>query len=77
MCVEVQGAGLYCGTGLGLGRACQRSLNGASCLNNREEGARLVQVTEIWEWSGNRAERQKWLVGVGAGASQSVGGRIS
>ncbi|GAA6094150.1 uncharacterized [Tachysurus ichikawai] len=42
-----EGAGLYCGTGLNLGRTSQRSLNGASCLNNRDEGARLVQVTEI------------------------------
>ncbi|KAK3574203.1 hypothetical protein QTP86_004329 [Hemibagrus guttatus] len=40
----VQGAGLYCGTGLGLGRTCERSLNGASCLNNREEGARVDSV---------------------------------
>lgn len=47
VCVGVQGAGLYCGTGLGLFWTCQRSLNGASCLNNREQGARLVQVTEI------------------------------
>lgn len=64
VCVGVQGAGLYCGTGLGLGRTCQWSLNGASCLNNREEGARLVQVTEL-EGGVETGQRDRRLCGCG------------